>query len=705
MKFFNKDKKNGDSKSKDILKMVSEVKVDLEAYRKPREKPWREYEDAYHGKIWYNDDTYKPYENDLFSMIEGEVPILTDSIPSSSVRVDDPNKAEQGKVLNKSIEHVYKAQCFEMKYPMLVRASLISAPSYLHIYYDNNAKNGQGEIKHEILKWDQVYLDGKPQMIEECDKARLVLKRSKQWLKLNYQNFQKDIDAAKSKDFIGEGNVNSNDSETQDSGGDYSKRKRPQEYVDKDTLSLVKTFCISYDTEKIPEEETLEELQKEQASFSQGESPDISKWQDHKAHMQQHGQDIMAVFQKYGVPPEMGIEALEQTITVLAQESGDTSILDDIFQVKILMMHNESHGELLKENPKSERLKYLNGLRETHTLNDKIVLYDGSSIADHGQIPLAPFYCYRDGTIYGEGEIRNTIDSARLKAIIDYKEYKGLVRVANPNVFIDEETGLTEDDYSNEDGGVYVIPQGTSIRQADAGMVSPQLGQFSMDRKKAIHDISGINEVTQGKTPSPNAAAETVERTQNQAIGRIRLKDRQYQYYSIRRVAFLTSSEILQNWTEEKTIAVNNGAGQIDQYIFNPLDMQDLVYEVELESSSMAGIDKEAHTASLRQDVLNGFITYDQFLDLANIPRKEKIITARQETNEIQQQIQEKDAQIQEIAAQLESVQIENIRIKGEADIELLSNEEKQIFEQLKRDENIQAISGVISDQPEQGVI
>ena len=701
MKLF---KSKNEKDAKVSLKKASDIKTDLGKYRKQFESFWKECEDAYHGQIWKNSDGYRPYENNIFEIIESEVPILTDSIPSSSVRIDDPNKIEQGKVLNKSLEFVYKNQSFPIKYPMLVRASLISAPSYMHVYYDANANNGQGEIKHEIIDWRQVMLDGKPLFIEECEKARLELTRSKEYLKMAYMSYAEEIEKLKGQD-LEDTDSNSASRETQDTGGGYSQRRAPSKYVDTDTLKLIKTYIKSYETEKIPEEVTQEEFQSEAEELASGGSPDVSKWQDHKAHIEQHKAEIMQMLQSFGVSTPEELEVLSAQL----EPEEAQPVMDTFFKVNLLIMHIEAHNELGKENPKGHRLKYPNGMREIHTINDKVVVYDGKALCDHAEIPLAPFYCYRNGTIYGEGEVRNIIDSQRMKAIMEFKEYKQLQRVANPNVIIDKESGLTKDDYSNEDGGVYVLPQGANIRQMEAGRASEQLPRFADRRFKSIQEISGVNEATQGELMHPNQSGVSVDKVQQQAIGRIRLKDRQFQYYSIKRVAFLTTSEIIQNWTEEKLLEVNNDQGDIQEIIFNPLDVQDLKWNIELDSSSMAGVDKDAYTAMLRNDVMNGHLTYDQFLKIAPIPNKEKLIELREESNEQQQQMQEMQAQGEELSANLEAVQMENIRLKGEAEaggeIELLSADERKVYEDMKRQENIQAITGVINDQPEQGAI
>ncbi len=649
---------------KNTLKLVKKVKSSLKNYRDNFSKLWKEEEEAYFGKIWKRSRGTRPYENHVFQVIESEVPILTDSFPAPSVSVKEEALLPQGENLQKAIEWVLKDQSFQLKFSSVVRNSLISAPGFLHTFYDANANNGEGEIRIEVLPWRSIYLASNSMFIEDCDKARIEVNRSKEWLQLNYSSFKKEIEALSAETQTGKTEENSR--ERFDSGSTAS-RDVPPEYKSEDMLTLVKTYVRDYSLVPIPEEETLEDLERELDSLMEGMSPNISKWEDHKAHIEAHQVMLSEIYAKYGVSLEDGREAFEQVIEQVLTESPESGADQDLFLVQMLERHIEEHEILQKENPSGGRLKYPNGLRCIESI-EEVVLYDGPSRDEHNEIPLIPFYAYRDGTIYGFGETRNILDSQRMQATLQYKEYKGLQRVANPKVIVDQETGLTEKDITNEDGAIYVIPQGTNIRDVAPNSVSPQIGSFNNDRKRAIAEISGVNEVTQGHMPSPNAAAATVKRTQNQAIGRIRLKDRQNQHYSIRRLGSLISKLILQYWTDEKVLGLESNNSGYSQLIFNPLEMQDLEFNIDISEGSMAGIDKEAFSALMLQFLGAGHITFDNFLEVAEIPKAARL--------------REMSKENQDIAQQLEAIQQENIILKGQLSPESLSPEEAEIFNQ-----------------------
>jgi|DEB0MinimDraft_6_1074348.scaffolds.fasta_scaffold04652_2 hypothetical protein len=651
-------------KKKKPLDIVKQVKKDLSKYRKNFETLWEDEEDAYYGKIWKNTPEFRPYENMCFQIVESEVPILSDSYPGVAVKVTDPEFLEQSKILQKGIDWVLESQNFQIKFPNVVRKSLISAPSYLHPYYDANAKNGEGENRIEQIDWRFVWLSGNSEYIEDCDKARIELKRSREWLKLNYKNFTKEIENQK-PDII-EKSERDHQLERFDSM-EYARRKKPAMYQDDDMLKLVKTYIRDYSLEEIPQEETIEDIEKEKEQLAEGMSPDINLYEDHNYHIEAHSQEIMEIFAQVGAQDE---ESFQMAIEQILAESPESGVEELVFKVELLKSHIEEHQVLQKENPKGGRPKYKNGLRVIETLEDKTVLYDGPSQDDHAEIPLVPFYAYRDGTIYGYGEIRNIIDSERMKAELQYKEYEGLRKVANPGLIVDEESGLTEDDITNEDGAIYVLPQGTNVRYLQPGSVSPQIGQFNQDRKRSILDISGVNEATQGKMPAPNAAAYTVEKINQQAVGRIRLKDRQNQRYSIKRLGKLLASNIIQYWTNDKVLYLTEEGDQIDQIVFNPIGMQELEYEVEISEGSMAGIDKDSYNAMLFNLLNAGQITLKDILELGDIPKAKKLkaIVAERENTE----------------AQLQQMQQENILLKGQYAPQSLTEEEAEIFAQLQ---------------------
>ena len=114
--------------------------------------------------------------------------------------------------------------------------------------------------------------------------------------------------------------------------------------------------------------------------------------------------------------------------------------------------------------------------------------------------------------------------------------------------------------------------------------------------------------------------------------------------------------------------------------------MQDLEYSVEASQSSMAGIDKGRYNLMLSSFLQGGHITFDEFLQVADLPKSEKI--------------RELVMKRQDIQGQMQSLQQENIMLKAQAAPETMTEEEKAMYEEIVRQQALQQQMGVTSDQP-----
>lgn len=679
-------------KQKEILKTIEQVKTDLKKYRHQFEREWRDYDDAYHGKIWQNTNENKPYENFIFQLIQDELPVLTDSYDAPVVNPKDPAKRPQAMNLQESIEWVNRNQDLQGNLVDLNRNMLMSAPGYLHTYYDYSANGGNGEIKDEVLPWHQVYLDGAVQKIEQIRKARIEVIRDRSWLMKNYPKYRKQLKTVKS-DQSSDDNTKDEGLENYDTGSGWAARTKPKPYKDKDTLTQVFTYIKDDSMVKISNEVTMQELEDEANALQSLQSADVSLYQDHTGHQEGHGQLLAQLYGQLELTPDQGFEAAEQIAEQIAQESPESGVEDILFTIKLTETHIAEHEELKKINPNGETPKYPNEWRVVESV-DKVILYDGENKYDHNEVPLVLWVAYKNGTIYGSGEIRNIIDSQRMQAVMQYKEYKGLQRVANPEKHVDIETGLTEDDITNEEGAVYFLPQGSRIRNESPGKISNQLAPFNQERKQAMTSISGISTPTDPDSIDPRVAAETVRRVDNNAVGRMRLKDRQNQV-SIRRLGKLRASMIVQFWTSERSLKLENEGEETREIIFNPLEMMDLEYDVEIAAGSMAGVDKDAFNSYLHNLKRDGDITFKQYAELADQPKSEKLMQFADENDQVQSQVQELEGQVQQL-------QLENIKMKHKVSPELLTDDEEKMLLESQRQELTEQMVNQGTPQPEQ---
>lgn len=696
--------------SKSALELVNEVKQELSSYRQPFEGPWKEYDDAYYGKQHKTGENVKSVKNHIFKIIEGEIPVLTDSMPGTQVTAASEEMQGAADILEKSIKWVYHDQNLQLKLATLMRSALTSAPGYLYVYYDADADQGDGKICYKQVPWKSVYLDGNAQTIEDSEKFRFELPMRRDALARTWPEKKDELlkaNGGKANSF-----GDSNGFETKDVASENKELGKPKAHTAKDIVTYAETWVKSYDLEDIPAEETQEDLATEQEQLRTGEAPNIKKWENHNEHEAAHKQLRGELLQVVGLPPEASFEEAQQIVEQLLQNNPEAAeqFKEGLLALKVIDNHLEEHEELKKLNPSGQRPKYKDGWRVIKSV-EKIVLYDGPNPEENGQIPLVPFYCYKDDTIYGFGEVKNILNAQRTLNDVDFREFENLKNVSNSGWVADFEAEIPEGTLTNAPGLVVTKKRGTEVRRLEPGTVSPQLEQRKQSDAMAMDSLAGQNEQTMnGEMPVGNASGVAVRKSQLQAVGRIRLKDRQLQHYSMKRLALITGSLILNHWTQEKVLRLRGDGFNIEQFYFNPIEMQDLEYIVEMSPGSMAGIDKDQLNAFYLSMMQMQAITPLMFLTVAEIPKKEMLIEMLKEQDQQAQQMQEMQAQIQQAQQQYETqiaeLQTQNIKLKGaldlgrSANVELLSGEEKKVFEQQNK---LSAIDNLVSQEELQG--
>lgn len=695
--------------SSEVLKLVKEVKSELKEYRKQFESSWNDYDNAYYGKQHKTGEDRKTVKNHIFKIIEGEVPILTDSFAATSVLANRLDRQDDADALNNAINYVYQDQNLPLLLPSVVRSSLISAPGYLYVSFNPDAEDGQGKIEFKQINWKHVFLDGNTQTIEQAEKGRIELPMRRNAVARKWPEKKEEILKVQGKktEGVDDGNFEARDISH---GREINEIGKPKDFGAKDVAMYAETWVKDYSLKEIEAEETQEQLKEEYAQIAKGEAPDIGKWENHPEHEKFHMEQKAELLAKLGLPPEMSADDASSAIDQLAQQNPEAAqqFSDMLLSIKIIENHLEEHKDLKQLNPEGKEPKFEDGWRVIKTYGD-VVLYDGANPLEDGHIPLVPFYGYKDETIYGFGEVKNILDPQRTLNTMDDFELRGLKVCSNPGWIADHESEIDSDQLTNEPGVVIQKKGGTEVRRLEPGQVSPQLNQRKQSDQMAMEDISGINEATQGQTPA-SASGAAISKLQTQAIGRVRLKDRYLQHYSIRRLGLITASFIIKNWTAEKHFRLRNDITDIREYVFNPIHVQDLEYSIDIAPGSMAGIDKDALNAAWMNlyNMSQGAMTFTDLLKVVDIPKREvilQIITEREQQAQ-QQQAQQQDmqAQMEQLTQQMQQLSDENVKLKGAIDVELLNKQQKGQFDELRRQDLTNQITGNMEQMaPNQG--
>ena len=376
------------------------------------------------------------------------------------------------------------------------------------------------------------------------------------------------------------------------------------------------------------------EIEKETAEFREGKNPDLHKYEDHEAHMAAHEQAKADIFRElFGTdlglfPPDLAAALLDDPTRVLEfNPEVDPGLIEEaalIFQV--IKDHQQAHEAMKELNPDGKRPKYKNNLRLVQRVGHEI-LYDGeSSVAQDGIVPLVVYYCYKRSSIYARGEVYNILTSQKSYNELDHSEYKGLKKNTNSGWIVDDNSAVRLDTLTNDEGIVIRKKQGTECKRIEPGQVSPQLSDRMFRDKDAIREISGVQEATQGKRPAGITAASAIRELREQSVGRIRLKTRMMEGYSILRLGRLIASRIIKFWPTERKLRLWDDFGKIRYIHFDPEQMGDFRYDVMIAPGSTAGIDKEM-VYTIYSDILaKGGITPRIFFEVTDLPYKHKVL-------------------------------------------------------------------------------
>lgn len=696
--------------NEDALEIIKDVKKELADYRKPLEKDWKAYDDAYYGKQNKTGEDVKTVKNHIFKIIEGEIPLLTDSLPTTQLTANRDDKQEIADNLGKAIKFVHQDQNLPLLIPSLMRSALTSAPGYLYASWNQDANCGDGKIEYQQLPWQAVFLDGNAQTIEQSEKCRIEVKKRREALIRTWPEFAEEIKNFKSDGLNGE----SDDSnfEKRDISGAFSVTGKIKPFKAKDILTYAETWIKDYSLQDIPQEKTQEEVAEEYEKLVSGEPAETEKWQNHAEHKNSHKELRGQLLQVVGLPAETPFEEVQKHVEeLIAQNPEAEDLRIGLLRLKIIDNHIEEHDILEKLNPTSQEPRFPDGWRVIKSIADKIIVYDGANPEHEGTIPLVPFYGYKDDTIYGFGSVKNIINAQQSLNDVDFREFQGLRVSSNPGWIADFEAEVNEDDLTNEPGIVVQKKRGTEVRRLEPGQVSPQLEQRKQTDQLSMESIEGMNEQSMnGAAPVGNASGVAVQKIQTQPIGRIRLKGRTLEYYSLRRLALITANLIENHWTDEKRLRLRADDNTIEEVIFNPSDLDELEYMIDVSPGSIAGVDKDALIAFYLRLLDSQHITFEMFLSACpEFPGKHVLMKQLKEQNvqgqQVQQAQQQYEGQIQQMQLQMQDVQNQNIKLKGaldsgrQASIELLSPEEKKIFENLNRQEQANNIMPEMASQ------
>lgn len=622
------------------IALVNKHFKEARSYREAFEEEWKECEEFYDGKHWK--DKNRSFKNLVFPLIEQEVAVLTDSLPSTDILPRREENSERAKILEASIHYTYEQQSFFLKLAMAIRSSLKTGTSFHYVDYDPDADNGMGMTTIKNVPWSHVFLDPASTEIDEATFVGIEFPTRVSEAERKFPHLKGKIKATASASGIG----------GSDAKGLYESRANyrtggmgdDEKYKLEGMCTIQEAWIKDYEMVDIPEEETSAEIQKETEQFFKGENPDIGRFEDHAKHIEAHYSQLAAIASEAllidpAAVTEQDIEALKE---------------DPELGLVVLMIqdHIRIHEQYAKTNPDNKRPKYENSLRLIIKVGDKIA-YDGNPPVNDGMVPLVPYYCYKDEkSIYATGEVKNILPAQKSFNEMDNAEYESLHLTSNPGWVMDSNAGVSPDSVTNKRGKVYVVNQGARFERLQPGQTSPQLLERKLGDQQFMQIITGMNEASQGRRPDGITAAKAIERLQQQTNGRIRLKAASLAMYSMPRMGKLVAARNAKYWTTERFMRVtDNASGEVKIVKYDPEQIRDLEYDVRVTQGSLAGSDKEAQAEVLAAYVEKGWIPPKVYFQIVDVPNKKKVLEAIEEADQTKMLLEQLAAENEQLKA------------------------------------------------------
>lgn len=630
-------------------------------YVKNFKDDWDEAEEFYQGIQWKQRDPSKRFRNYCFQVVESEVPLLMDPMPSTDVipLEDNEEKKQQAIVLEAAKDHVYRQQQVAMKDVQSIRDLLKTGNGWQYVDYDPDGEGGEGSITVKNIAWNHVILDPAAENIDQCRYVGIEVPMSNDDIKRRFPKTAKEALSQPLKDIyvFSDSKFNREDQNIGTNSGVGNQNR----YESKDMSFVEEWWIKDYSMIAIPDDDTQIELTEESTQLMEGINPDIYKWEDHPKHIDGHRDMIVfVVAQALQIAPE---QVTEQDIEA-AKQDPEIALRIAIIEDHIRM--HEMHIESMEEDEIGKKPKYKNYLRLV-IKTGKVIHYDDSPPCDDGLVPLVPWYCYKGQKIYADGILKNLIPLQKTINELDEKEFKGLKLCANPGWIVDEQSEVDPDTLTDEDGIVVIKKQGTEAMRLQPGVVSQQLENRSRREFEAMQRIEGVGEAVLGESPKHQVSGVLMRRLQMQSLGRIRLKSRMIES-AIERRDKLIISRIIKYYSTERKLRFQDESGNIRFIQFSPDAVRDLSYEVVLAPGTMSGMDNETIAETYKEFLLGGLIDLKTYAEIANLPKKQDLFKAL-------------DAQDQ-VKMQLEQLQQENLALKAQFAPETLTPEEQQLLTQ-----------------------
>lgn len=123
---------------------------------------WKRFVLLYRGEHWAKTNTEwrsKTVENMCFSIIEAQIPLMTDKAPEINILPQTEEDIDIAEQLNQVIKYVWNSDKMQEKLPEIIRDQLMIGTGIAKIFWDDDKLNGLGDISVEKVDPFTFYND------------------------------------------------------------------------------------------------------------------------------------------------------------------------------------------------------------------------------------------------------------------------------------------------------------------------------------------------------------------------------------------------------------------------------------------------------------------------------------------------------------------------------------------------------------------
>jgi hypothetical protein len=443
--------------------------------------------------------------------------VMTDNKPRVSVEPILEGSEDAADLLRKLVDRDWDENDMQDKLSTFVLYGLIWGTAFMKVWYDPYADGGRGKHMAEPVVPYRVYTNRTAKCIEDAEYLIHIEEQTMGWVRRNFPDKAEAVWAVRGvkstdkrerdRDFIREGDqteaqriITAQNVDGNISGPQYGALN-PSYFDDEGDVVEVGEWWLR--------DETLEKFSRQKYVAGKPQFEPIIK--------------------------DDGSYDLE----TVGQRIATSEIDGGVFLYPIMK------PKLKPVMETAWRPKYPGG-RLVMIAGGKVLLRDIPNPFQISGFPYAMWKDYNTGGFWGQGESIALKDAAIASNRILSQVYDILEKIGNPSYMLKKGAGINAQSIKNKPGSIIPMDEMDALKPLEKPPIPPEFLQLWEILRKAMGEVSGVNDSVQGQLPASNTAFATMDQLQESGAAPIRLKVRNLET-GITRIGKLRI-QLIQQW-------------------------------------------------------------------------------------------------------------------------------------------------------------